>query len=133
MLQRQNNQSQIISRSTPVSNQKIGIFVLIPNFTIQIIIPKSYKIFKKKISDCINLYRSLQHCKNQTLSQGKPNLVNDQVEFSSNTCLSLPETLSQPSAPSITGQTPSTIFPTNFPNHLDDRYCGLQGTSTPLV
>ena len=31
----------------------------------------------------------------------------------------------------IAGQTESTIFPTNFPSHLDDRYCGLQFTSTP--
>ena len=32
----------------------------------------------------------------------------------------------------ITGQTPSTIFPTKFPGRLDDRYRALQSTSTSL-
>ena len=43
----------------------------------------------------------------------------------------MPQTLSLSSKPSATGQTPITTFPANYPNHLDDRYLELQGTSIP--
>ena len=68
----------------------------------------------------------------QTFSQDETNLVNDHIDISSDTSLSLPEILSLPSTPSVTGQTPSTTFPTNFPSQLDDRYRKLQSTNTPL-
>ena len=68
----------------------------------------------------------------QTLSQGEPNLVNDPTDISSATSRSLPETLSPPSTPSVTGQTPSTTYPTSFSSQLDDKYHDLQGTNTPL-
>ena len=64
--------------------------------------------------------------------QGEPNLVNEPIVISSDIFLSLPETLSLPSTHSATGQTPTTTFPTKFPNHLDDRYRELQGTSIPV-
>ena len=51
----------------------------------------------------------------QAFTQGEPNLVDDPIEFSSDTSLSLPETLSFPS-------TPTTSFPPNFPTKLDDSY-----------
>ena len=54
----------------------------------------------------------------QAFTQGEPNLVNDPIEFSSETSLSLPVTLSLPSI----SQTPTTSFPPNFPTSLDDRY-----------
>ena len=38
----------------------------------------------------------------QAFTQGKPNLVNDPIDVSSDTSLSLPETLSLPSTPSLT-------------------------------
>ena len=53
--------------------------------------------------------------------QSEPNLVNDPIDVSPYTSLSLPETLSLPSTPSLTpiSQTP---FPSNFPTKLDARY-----------
>ena len=62
----------------------------------------------------------------QTFSQGEPNLVNKPIEISSDTSFSLPNNLSLPSTPSVTGQTLTTTFLTNFPNILDDRYRDLQ-------
>ena len=50
-----------------------------------------------------------------------------QVETNS---LSLAETLSLPSTPSIS-QTPTTIFPPNFPTNLDDRYKELLTNNIP--
>ena len=46
----------------------------------------------------------------QAFSRVEPNLVNEQIDFSSGTSLSLPETLSLPSTASITGQTPTFHF-----------------------
>ena len=57
----------------------------------------------------------------QAFTQGEPNLVNDPLGFSSDTNLSLPETLSLPSTPSLT-QISQTRFPPNFPTNLDARY-----------
>ena len=68
----------------------------------------------------------------KAFSNGESNLVNELIDISSDTFILLLETLSLPSTPAITGQTPSTIFPTKFSNHLVDGYCELQGTSTPL-
>ena len=50
----------------------------------------------------------------QAFAQGEPNLKKDPINVSSDTSLSLPETLSLPSIPSLTpiSQTP---FPPNFP------------------
>ena len=53
--------------------------------------------------------------------QGKPNLVNDPIEVSSATSLSLLETLSLPSTPSLKPIS-QTLFPSNFPTNLDARY-----------
>ena len=52
----------------------------------------------------------------QSFAEGEPNLVNDPIEISSDTSLSLTETLSPPT-PSIT-QTPTTSLPPNFPTNL---------------
>ena len=57
----------------------------------------------------------------QAFTQGEPNLVNDPIEFSSDTTLSLPETLSLASTPSLT-QISQTPFPPKFPTNLDARY-----------
>ena len=56
----------------------------------------------------------------QRFAQGKLILVNDPIEVSADTSLSLPETqtLSLPS----TGQTASTKFSANFPSQLRHRY-----------
>ena len=56
----------------------------------------------------------------QAFTQGNPNLVIDPIDFSSDTCLSLTETLSLPSTPSST-QISQTPFPPNFPTNLDAR------------
>ena len=68
----------------------------------------------------------------QAFSQGQPSLVNDTLDISCNTSVSLPETLSLPSTPSITGQTPTTTFPENFPTNLGDRYRELRRTNILL-
>ena len=52
--------------------------------------------------------------------QGEPNLVNDPIDISSATSLSLPETLLHASTPSLT-QISQTPFPSNFPTNLDAR------------
>ena len=57
----------------------------------------------------------------QGFTQGETNLVNDPVDNSSDTYLSLPETFSLPSFPAIS-QTSTTTFLPNFPTNLDDRY-----------
>ena len=57
----------------------------------------------------------------RAFTQGAPNLVNDPIEVSSETTLSLPETLSLPSTPLLT-QISQTPFTTNFPTILDARY-----------
>ena len=59
-------------------------------------------------------------------------MLNEPIDIASDTSLSSPEPLSLRSTSSATGQTPSTTFPTNFPNFLDGRYRELQGTSIPL-
>ena len=58
----------------------------------------------------------------QAFLQGKTNLVSDPIDISSDTSLSLPETLSLPLTPSTISQTPTTTFTPNFPTNLDDRY-----------
>ena len=57
----------------------------------------------------------------QAFTQGEPNLIIDRIDVSSDTPLSLPETLSLPSTPSLTpiSQTP---IPPNFPINIDARY-----------
>ena len=57
----------------------------------------------------------------QVFTQGEPNLVNDPTDVSSDTTLSLPETLLLPSTPSIT-QIPQTPCPTHFPTNFEARY-----------
>ena len=57
----------------------------------------------------------------QAFTQGEPNLVNDLIDVSSDTILSLPETLSLPSTRSLT-QISQTPFPPNFSANLDARY-----------
>ena len=57
----------------------------------------------------------------QAFTQGEPNLVIDPRDVSSDTCLSLTETLSLPSTPSLT-QISQIPFPPNFPTNLDARY-----------
>ena len=67
----------------------------------------------------------------QAFTQGEPNLVKDPIETSSDTSLSLPETLSLPSTPSIS-QTQTTPFPPNFPTNLDNRYKEHLTNNLPL-
>ena len=55
----------------------------------------------------------------QAFTQG--NLINEPIYISSETSLSLPETLSFPSTPSIS-QISTTSFPPKLPTNLDDRY-----------
>ena len=59
-------------------------------------------------------------------------MVNEPIDISSDTSLSLPETLSLPLTASATGQTTTTTFLKEFLNPLDDRYRELQDTSIPL-
>ena len=67
-----------------------------------------------------------------SFTQGEPNIVNEQIDISSDTTLSsLPETLSLPSTPSISQVSP-TLFPLNFPNNLDARYREQSSTNIPL-
>ena len=54
----------------------------------------------------------------QALTQGEPILVKDPLDASSDTNLSLPETLSLPSTTSQT-QISQTLFPSNFPTIRD--------------
>ena len=58
----------------------------------------------------------------QASSQGEKNSINEPIDISSVTSMSLPETLSLPSTPSIADQTPDTTFPINLNTILDDRY-----------
>ena len=67
-----------------------------------------------------------------SLTQGKPKIVNEPIDISSDITLSsLPETLSLPSTPSISQVSP-TLFPLNFPNNLDARYREQSSSNTPL-
>ena len=68
----------------------------------------------------------------QSFTQGKPNLINDPIDISTDTTTSssLPETLSLPSTPSISQISP-TPFPLNFPNNLDARYREQSSTNIP--
>ena len=68
----------------------------------------------------------------QAFTQGESNLVNDPIDISSDTSLSLPETLSLPSTPSTLSQTPNTTFKLNFPSNLDDRYREHLTNNIPL-
>ena len=68
----------------------------------------------------------------QAFTQGEHNLVIDPIEISSDTSLSLPETLSLPSTPSTINQNPTTTFPLNFSTNLDDRYRELLTNNIPL-
>ena len=67
----------------------------------------------------------------QAFSQGEPNLVNDPIDISTTTSLSLPETLSLPSTTSKISQTPTTIFPLNLPTKLNDSYRELLTENIP--
>ena len=65
-------------------------------------------------------------------TQGEPNLENDTIDISTDTTLSsLPETLSLPSTPSLSQNSP-TLFPLNFPNNLDARYREQSSTNISL-
>ena len=68
----------------------------------------------------------------QNFLHGEPNPVDDPLETSSDTSIPLPETLSLPSTPSVTDQTPSATFPDNFPSHIDEKKLEIQGTNTIL-
>ena len=68
----------------------------------------------------------------QAFTQGEPNLVNDPIDISSDTSLSLQETLSLPPTPSTISQTPTATFPLTFPTNLDDRYRELLTNNRPL-
>ena len=57
----------------------------------------------------------------KVFTQSEPNLVNDPIEVSSDTILSLPKSFSLPSTPSLS-QISQTPFPPNFPRNLDSRY-----------
>ena len=57
----------------------------------------------------------------QAFTQGEPNLVNDPKNVSSDTSLSLSETLSLPSTPSLT-QFSQTPFSPSVPTNRDARY-----------
>ena len=57
----------------------------------------------------------------QAFTQGEPNLVNESLDVSSDTTLSLPETLSLSLTPSLT-QISQTPCPSSFPTTLDARY-----------
>ena len=64
-------------------------------------------------------------------TQGEPIIVNEPIDFSSDTTLSsLPETLSLPSTPSLSQISP-TLFPLNFPTNLDARYQEQSSPNTP--
>ena len=63
--------------------------------------------------------------------QGEPNLVNDPTDVSSDTFLSLPETLSHPSTPSLIAIS-KTPLPSNFPTNLDARYKENSTNNTQL-
>ena len=58
-------------------------------------------------------------------------MVNEAIDISSETSLSLPETLSLHSTPSIS-QISTTSFPLNFPTSLDDRYKEYSTNNTIL-
>ena len=58
----------------------------------------------------------------QAFTRGEPNFVNDPTDISSDTSLSLPETLSLTLGPSTLSQTQTTTFPLNFLTNLDDGY-----------
>ena len=68
-----------------------------------------------------------------SFTQGEPNLINDPIDISTDTTtsLSLPETLSLPSTPSISQISPPP-FNLNFPNNLDARYREQSSTNIPL-
>ena len=67
----------------------------------------------------------------QVFTQGEPNFVNDPIDVSSDTTLSLPETLSPPSTPSLSQFSP-TPFPLYFPTNLDARYRENSFNNIPL-
>ena len=67
----------------------------------------------------------------QAFTQGEPNLVNDPIDTSSDTPLSLSENLSLSSTPSIR-QTSTTLFPPNFRTNLDERYKEHLTNNIPL-
>ena len=65
-------------------------------------------------------------------TQDEPNIVNEPINISTDTTLSLlPETLSLPSTPSLSQISP-TLFPLNFPNNLDARYREQSSSNIPL-
>ena len=68
----------------------------------------------------------------QAFTQGESNLVNDLIDISADTSLSLPGILSLLSTPSTISQTPTTTFPLEFLTCLDDRYTELLTNNKPL-
>ena len=71
----------------------------------------------------------LAHWMTQGFTQGESNLLNEPTEISSETSLSLPETLSLPSTP--INQISTTSFPPHFSTNLDDRYKEYLTKKTP--
>ena len=67
----------------------------------------------------------------QVFTQSEPNLVSDPIDFSSDTTLSLPETLSLFSTLSLS-QISQTPFPPNFPTNLNARYREHSTNNIPL-
>ena len=67
----------------------------------------------------------------QVFTQKEPNLKNDSINVSSDISLSLPETLSLPSSPSL-GQISPKPFPSSFPTNLDARYRVHSVNNIPL-
>ena len=95
------------------------------------LIPTSEQFRENSFNHPISSQR-LPHRTIKKFSQCEPNPVNDPIETSSDTTLSLPETLSLPSTPLATGQRSSTTFPTNFLSQIKDRYRELQKAPPPL-
>ena len=94
-------------------------------------IPTCEKVCENSFNPPISTQR-IRHCMTQSFTQGEPNLVNDPLYISSDTCLALPETLSLSLTPSTTKQIPTTPFPLNFPTNLDDRYREILSNKIPL-
>ena len=73
----------------------------------------------------------LPHWMTQAFTQGEPVLVNETIKILSETFLSLHETLSLPSTPSII-RISTTSFPPKFATNLKDRYKKHLTNNTPL-
>ena len=78
-----------------------------------------------------NATERLPYWATHSYTQGEPNIVNEPIDFSTDTTLSLlPETLSLPSIPSLSQISP-TLFPLNFPKNLNARYWEQSSSNIP--